>query len=58
MAEAEYDAYGEIALNTQQAEKDAEDEGEADAAEFVYFNPDRIVEHRQYGIGIELQSIQ
>ena len=43
MAEAEYDTYDEIAPNTQQAERDVKDEGEADAAEFVYFNPDRII---------------
>ena len=24
---------------------------------FVYFNPDRVVEHRQYDIGIEIQSV-
>ena len=57
VAEAEYAAYDEIAPSTQQEERDAEDEGEVDAAEFVYFNPDRIVEHRQYDIGIEFQSI-
>ena len=34
----------------------AAEEGVKESENFVYFNPDRVVEHRHYDIGIELQS--
>ena len=55
MAE-EDDAYDEIAPNTEHENREAEEEGETEAENFVYFNPDRVVEHRQYDIGLEIQS--
>ena len=55
MAE-EDDAYDEIAPNAEHENREAEEEGEREAKNFVYFNPDRVVEHRQYDIGIEIQS--
>ena len=55
MAE-EDDTYDEIAPNAEQENREAEEEGEREAENFVYFNPDRVVEHRQYDIGIEIQS--
>ena len=54
LAEAEYDAYDEIAPGTQQVEADTAEEESTDSEAFVYFNPDRAVEHRQYDIGIEI----
>ena len=56
MAE-EDDAYDEIAPNAEHENREAEEEGEREAKNFVYFNPDRVVEHRQYDIGIEIQSV-
>ena len=35
---------------------EAEEEGIKESENFVYFNPDRVVEHRHYDIGIEMQS--
>ena len=55
MAEEE-DDYDEIAPNTEHENREAEEEGEREAKNFIYFNPDRVVEHRQYDIGIEIQS--
>ena len=52
----EDDAYDEIAPNTEHENREAEEEGEREAENFVYFNPDRVVEHRQYDIGLEIQS--
>ena len=36
--------------------REAEEEGIKEAENFVYFNPNKDVEHRHYDIGIELQS--
>ena len=55
MAE-EDDAYDEIAPNTEHENREAEEEGDREAENFVYFNPDRVIEHRQYDIGLEIQS--
>ena len=46
----------QIALNAEQENREAEDEGIREADKFVYFNPNRVVEQRHYDIGIELQS--
>ena len=51
--EAEYDG---LAPNEEQENREAEEEGVKESENFVYFNPDRVVEHRHYDIGIELQS--
>ena len=51
--EAEYDG---LAPNAEQESREAEEEGVKESENFVYFNPDRVVEHRHYDIGIELQS--
>ncbi len=53
-AQEEFDAFDELAPNTQQAELDAEQEGETESESFVYFNPERPIEHRQYDIGIDI----
>ena len=37
--------------------REAAEEGVKESENFVYFNPDRVVEHRHYDIGIVLQSI-
>ena len=55
MAE-EDDAYDEIAPNTEHENREAEEEGDREAENFLYFNPDRVIEHRQYDIGLEIQS--
>ena len=54
LAETEHDAYDEIAPGTQQTEADTAEEEATESENFVYFNPDRAVEHRQYDIGIEI----
>ena len=56
MIEEEENAYDQIAPNAEQENREAEEEGANESETFVYFNPDRVVEHRQYDIGIELQS--
>ncbi|MCG8076810.1 MAG: AAA family ATPase [Candidatus Thiodiazotropha taylori] len=56
IAEADEDAYDRIAPNTEQENREAEEEGDKEAEPFIYFNPDRVVEHRQYDIGIEIQA--
>ena len=53
--EAEEAEYGGLALNAEQENREAEEEGVKESENFVYFNPDRLVEHRHYDIGIELQ---
>ena len=55
-AEAEENSFDEIAPNTEQENREAEEEGDTEAENFVYFNPNRVLEHRHYDIGIELQS--
>ena len=54
--EDEDNAYDQIAPNTEQEIREAEEEGVKEAENFVYFNPNRVVEQRHYDIGIELQS--
>ena len=56
MMEDEENAYDQIAPNTEQENREAEEEGVKEAEKFVYFNPNRVVEQRHYVIGIELQS--
>ena len=56
LAEADYDAYDDIAPSTQQAEGDDAEEGAVESQQFIYFNPDRIPEHREYDIGTEIGS--
>ena len=48
--------YDQIAPNAEQKNRETEEEGTAESEKFVCFNPSRVVEQRQYGIGIELQS--
>ena len=55
-AEADENSFDEIAPNTEQENREAEEEGDTEAENFVYFNPNRVLEHRHYDIGIELQS--
>ena len=55
-AEAEENSFDEIAPNTEQENREAEEEGDTESENFVYFNPNRVLEHRHYDIGIELQS--
>ena len=52
----EENAYDQIAPNTEQENREAKEEGVKEAENFVYFNPNRVVEQRHYDIGIELQS--
>ena len=56
MMEDENNTYDQIAPNTEQVNREAEEEGTKEAENFVYFNPNRVVEQRHYDIGIELQS--
>ena len=56
MMEAEEAEYNGLARNAEQENREAEEEGVKESENFVYFNPDRVVEHRHYDIGIELQS--
>ena len=58
MMEAEESAYDQIAQNAEQENREAEKEGAKEAENFIYmyFNPNRVVEHRHYDIGIEVQS--
>ena len=52
----EENAFDQIAPNTEQENREAEEEGVKEAENFVYFNPSGVVEQRYYDIGIELQS--
>ena len=54
--EAEAAEYDGLASNAEQENREAEKEGVKESENFVYFNPDRVVEHRHYDIGKELQS--
>ena len=56
MMEDEQREYDQTAPNAEQENRDAEEEGSKESEQFVYFNPSRVVEHRHYDIGIELQS--
>ena len=56
MMEDEQREYYQIAPNVEQENREAEEEGSKESEQFVYFNPSRVVEHRHYDIGIELQS--
>ena len=42
--------------NAEQENREALEEGAKKSESFVYFYPDRIVEHRYYDIGIDMQS--
>ena len=42
-----------LAPNAEQENREALEEGAKESESFVYFNPDRIVEHRYYDIGID-----
>ena len=55
MMEAEEAEYDGLAPDVEQENREAEKEG-VESGNFVYFNPDRVVEHRHYDIGKELQS--
>ncbi|XP_060603693.1 uncharacterized protein LOC132756597 [Ruditapes philippinarum] len=54
MAEAEYNAYDEIAPGTQEEEAETAEEEPVESETFIYFNPDRVSEQREYDIGIEI----
>ena len=54
--DAEQREYDQTAPNTKQENREAEEEESNESEAFVYFNPSRVVEHRHYDIGIELQS--
>ena len=56
MMEDEQREYDQTAPNAEQENREAEEEGSKESEQFVYFNPSRVVEHRHYNIGIELQS--
>ena len=56
MMEAEEAEYDGLAPNAEQENREAEEEGVKESENFVYFNPDRVFEHRHYDIGVELQS--
>ncbi|XP_053405183.1 uncharacterized protein LOC128558914 [Mercenaria mercenaria] len=56
MAEVDEEIFDEIAPGTQQTEVDTAAEEVVESEAFVYFNPDRVAEHRHYDIGIELGS--
>jgi len=56
MEQAENDCpeYDEIAPGTQQRELDDLEEGVEDAEQYVHFNPDRPVMHKNYDIGQDI----
>ena len=56
MMEDEQREYDQTAPNAEQENREAEEVGSKESEQFVYFNPSRVVEHRHYDIGIELQS--
>ena len=56
MMEDEQREYDQTAPNAGHENREAEEEGSKESEQFVYFNPSRVVEHRHYDIGIELQS--
>ena len=56
MMEDEQREYDQTAPNAEQENREAEEEGSKESEQFVYFDPSRVVEHRHYDIGIELQS--
>ena len=56
MMEDEQREYDQTAPNAEQENREAEEEGSKESEQFVYFNPSRVVEHRHYDSGIELQS--
>ena len=56
MMEDEQREYDQTAPNAEQENREAEEEGSKESEQFVYFNPSRVVEHKHYDIGIELQS--
>ena len=56
MMEAEEAEYDELAPNAEQENRETEEEGAKESESFVHFNPERVVEHRHYDIGIELES--
>ena len=53
-AQEEHDAYDELAPSTQQMEGDTAEEEIVESEAFIYFNPDRVSEHRDYDIGYEI----
>ena len=46
----------QTAPNAKQENREAEAEGSKELEQFVYFTRSRVVEHRHYDIGTELQS--
>ena len=54
--EDEQREYDQTASNAEEENREAEEEGSKESEQFAYFNPSRVVEHRHYDIGIELQS--
>ena len=56
MMEAEEAEYDELAPNAEQENREAEEEGAKESETFVHFKPDRVVEHRHYDSGKELES--
>ena len=57
LAENEYDAYDDIAPSAQQAEAEDAEEEPIESEAFIYFNPDRVSEHREYDIQHELGGL-
>ncbi|KAH3789530.1 hypothetical protein DPMN_167827 [Dreissena polymorpha] len=54
MAEADLDVFDEIAPGNEQEEAETAEEEIIESEEFIYFNPDRVTEHREYDIGNEI----
>ena len=52
--ECDDNAYDDVAPSAQEQEAEAAMEEPIQSEAFVYFNPDRTIEHREYDIGIEL----
>ena len=53
-AECDDNTYNVVAPSAQEQEAEAAMEEPIESETFVYFNPDRAIEHREYDIGIEL----
>lgn len=54
IAEAEYNAFDEIAPGAQQMEAETAEEQPVESESFIYYNPDRAVDHIIYDIGHEI----
>ena len=53
-AEEEFEQHDELAPNAQQTNAEDEAEGQKESEQYVHFNPERPLEHRQYDLGSDI----